>query len=270
MKKAGEIKKLKILEVIDRVDTLYPNAYTMDEKLRWCDEINAMINQETTLHYDSIECTAKENEEIMLPSGVDFDNIECVYADGVRLDKTDLRSYGLFPSNNGVMPCLNINKIKLVFLKPPTSIRNIENIGTFDVHGNYIEMTFPNLEAGDTIDITNEFNSDDEPYYKNSERYYICSVEVNGIYLDRDMNIEGDNIRLAIRRIITDSTIVPPPYDAMYIEYILARMAHYQHDYNTYKACQTQFNSWLESFINWHKVRNSIKRPARFRRLWHM
>lgn len=259
---------MKILEVIDRVDSLYPNSYTIDEKLRWCDEVNAMISQEINEEYEALECDARENEEIALPDGIEFENIDCVYVDGLKLDKSDLRSYGLFPSVHGVMPCASFGRLRLIYIVPPKQIRNIEAIGTFNVSDNFIEMSLPSFETGDAVDIASEFDSKDEPYYKNSDRYYICSSDTDGIYLDRNLDVSGDDIRLAVKRVITDSTLAPPPYDVMYIEYILARMAHYQHDYDTYKACQSQFNSWLSSYMNWHKTRNPINRPIRFKRLW--
>lgn len=259
---------MKILEVIDRVDALYPNPYTLTEKIRWCDEVNAIIGREISEKYDVLECVARENEEIILPDGIEFDDIECVYADGIKLDKTDLRSYGLFPSDYGIMPCSNFGKIRVLYPISPKHIRNIDISGNFNVAEDFVEMSLPSFETGDVIDITTEFNTEDEPYYKAAERYYICSVDENGIYLDRTLRFGGNEVKLAIRRVITDSTAAPPPYDVMYIEYILAKMAHYQHDYDTYKACHSQFNVWLNGFLKHHKKRDALNRPCRFRRIW--
>lgn len=259
---------MKILEVIDRVDALYPNTYTQSEKIRWCDEVNAVISREMAEKYDMLECTARENEEIVLPDGIDFDDIDSVYVDGIKLDKTDLRSYGMFPSDYGIMPCSNFGKIRIVYLLSPNHIRNIDITGEFNVSEDFIEMSLPHFKTGDAVDITTEFNSEDEPYYKAAERYYVCNADENGIYLDRSPSFGGDNVKIAICRVITDSTAAPPPYDVMYIEYILAKMAHYQHDYDTYKACRSQFNTWLNDFLKYYKNRNALNRPGRFRRLW--
>lgn len=37
---------MKIIEVIERCDELYPNNYTCEEKIKWCDELGEILKDE--------------------------------------------------------------------------------------------------------------------------------------------------------------------------------------------------------------------------------
>lgn len=42
---------MKIIEVLERCDELYPNTYTGEEKIKWCDELGAMLKEEYAKSY---------------------------------------------------------------------------------------------------------------------------------------------------------------------------------------------------------------------------
>lgn len=42
---------MKIIEVIEKVDKLYPNSYEIREKIEWCDELGAMLKEEYAKSY---------------------------------------------------------------------------------------------------------------------------------------------------------------------------------------------------------------------------
>ena len=72
--------------------------------------------------------------------------------------------------------------------------------------------------------------------------------------------------KLAIRRIPDDVTAIDEkPYDGMYIEYLLAKMALYQHDYVGYNAHMTQYNTIYETLRREYKTRNPLSSLAKFR-----
>ena len=47
---------------------------------------------------------------------------------------------------------------------------------------------------------------------------------------------------------LDDETEADPPYDRLYIEYVLAKMALYQHDYDAYSAHMTQYNNLYSEY----------------------
>ena len=51
-------------------------------------------------------------------------------------------------------------------------------------------------------------------------------------------------------------TVVPPPYDAMYVDYVLAKCCYYQRDYETYNQHIVLFDSRLDDFSKWYIERN--------------
>jgi len=44
---------MKIIEVIETVDSLYPNSYSSAEKIVWCDELGAMLKEEYAKSYSA-------------------------------------------------------------------------------------------------------------------------------------------------------------------------------------------------------------------------
>ena len=118
---------MKIIEVIENADRLYPNSYTMQEKIKWCDELGAMLKEEYAKSY------SQEGQE------------------------------------------------------------------------KYVEISDPTA----------------------------------------------------------DETVITPPYDAMYIDYILAKCCYYQRDYDSYNRHIISFNSKLEDFARWFIERNMPVRDTK-------
>lgn len=85
---------MKITEVLSMVDALYPNAYTVDEKARWCYEASAGIRRNVLKLYEEMTYVlTNDNEKIPLPEGVTFMDIESVFVNGKRTAKVDSRSF---------------------------------------------------------------------------------------------------------------------------------------------------------------------------------
>ena len=73
---------------------------------------------------------------------------------------------------------------------------------------------------------------------------------------------------MAIRRVIDDETEAEAPYDRMYIEYLLAKAALYQHDYEAYSAHMLQYNSIFDEYKRDYKQRNPLNDLAVFKNIW--
>lgn len=59
-----------------------------------------------------------------------------------------------------------------------------------------------------------------------------------------------------------EDTLVPEPYDVMYIDFILAKCCYYQRDYDAYNQHITAFNSKLGDFARWYIERNMPQRDT--------
>lgn len=85
---------MKIAEVIERVDALYPNTYTSEEKLGWCYDVSRGIRDNIKKIYAAREqVISKENEAILLPEGLEFSDVDSVSVNGRVVKKVDARSY---------------------------------------------------------------------------------------------------------------------------------------------------------------------------------
>lgn len=64
---------------------------------------------------------------------------------------------------------------------------------------------------------------------------------------------------------ITDETVVKPPYDAMYIDYLIAKCCYYQRDYDAYNQHILLFNNTLSDYAKWYIERNMPERDTKNR-----
>ena len=86
---------MTIAEVLERVDSLYHNTYTAEEKLRWCYDVSRGIRDNIKKLYGRREQTiSTDGEKIPLPDGVNFTDIDSVFVNGRQVSKVDERSYG--------------------------------------------------------------------------------------------------------------------------------------------------------------------------------
>jgi hypothetical protein len=60
-----------------------------------------------------------------------------------------------------------------------------------------------------------------------------------------------------------EDTVIPAPYDAMYIDFLLAKCCYYQRDYDAYNQHIVSFNSKLEDFAKWYIERNMPVRETK-------
>lgn len=83
-----------IADVLERADDLYPNTYTTEEKVRWCYDVSCGIRDNIMKLYQvKVQFINQEGEQILMPEGVNFSDIDSVYINGVPVSKVDARSF---------------------------------------------------------------------------------------------------------------------------------------------------------------------------------
>ena len=263
---------MKIMSSIEAADKLSPNHFTLDEKLLWCNEVTAAIRREVKKKYETIETVITRADEIELPENILFSDIELIYIGGMPIQKSDFRSLpfmndGELLRNFGIS--LTTPKImRIVFLEMPREIRDISIKGEFNTDTDCIfgdELPF--LE-GDRISCAKLESTDSEPDWDTASETYVITNDGEKLILSDDILSPETNAPLALRRVIDDETEADAPYDRMYIEYILAKGALYQHDYDTYTAHMTQYNCLFDEFRRDYKTRNPLSSIVRFHNYW--
>lgn len=240
---------MKITEAIARADALYPNSYTREEKLGWAYELTAMIAEKYRRVYDSIELHGG-TEAIQIPPSVLEEDIEGVYVDGVWYDKVDARSFDELLDRDAA--------IKIVYKVRAAPYEEPVYEGNYLVQDNGITVPDTYFRVGDRLRITKE---------DSSAEYDIMEVYGDN-YLFKDVFPYQGNTQLTIQYIVTADTPVPAPYDSMYIDFLLGKIAYYQNDYEEQNKHMTQFNTKLKDYANWYKQTSPIKTGISFRNIW--
>ena len=94
--------------------------------------------------------------------------------------------------------------------------------------------------------------------YQASEKINWCD-ELGAMLRQEYAKVYEDNVQKDYENItdpISEETIAPPPYDRMYIDFVLAKICYYQRDYDAYNQHIISFNSKLEDFARWYIERN--------------
>lgn len=244
---------MELRKVIEAADALCPNPYTQEEKLRWCDEVSAGIRREIKKVYDTIETTVTGSGELELPDDISFEDIETAYLDGKRLDKLDFRNFarcGLPREPRRPM------RLKLVFLTRAQPVRHVSLTGTFDLGENFIKMDAPPFYPGDCMEWVLLSSAEEAPDWPQAQRCYVLDLAYDGLVVEDGAFTPQTAAPLALRRVIDDVTEIDElPYDGMYVEYLLAKMALYQHDYTGYQAHMTQYNTLYDGLRRDYKSR---------------
>ncbi len=257
---------MELLQIIKTADELCPNHYTQEEKLRWCDEVSAGIRRQIKKIYDTVETTVTGPGELVLPDDIAFEDIEVAYINGQPIEEVDFRSF----AEGGVPVGVTFPaKIKLVFLTRALPVRHINLKGCYDVSENFIKLTDVNLYPGDLIEWVLLEDENQEPDWSQAERTYIVDQVYDGLVVEENTFTPQTAAPLAIRRIIDDLTEIDElPYEGMYLEYLLGKMAFYQRDYTGYSAHMSQYNTLWEELSRDYKTRAPMNRISGFRKYW--
>ena len=261
-----------IIDAIDAADKLSPNHFTLDEKLMWCSEVTAAIRREVKKQYATVETVITCADEIEIPDDILLSDIEMVYIGGIPIQKSDFRSLP-FLNNGELVRNFGINLttpkiLRLVYLDIPREIKIVSVKGKFNTDSDCIfgyELPF---NESDCILCAKLDDIEDEPDWETAVKTYVMSNDGEKILLTNDILTPETEACIALKRVIDDETEAEPPYDRMYIEYILAKGALYQHDYDSYAAHMTQYNNLFDEFKRDYKTRNPLTDMAGFRNYW--
>lgn len=242
---------MKILDVIQSCDTLFPNEFDFKEKLMWCDELGSLLMREHMRIFDTLKVSAK-NGGYEIPSEINFWDIERLIIGGRIIRKKDGRWNGMRylsepKGNEGI--AINAentdssNTMEIVYLRRYTPIRNIEISDiSITVENSIIKMNRCPFIEGDTINICIDsvtYTAVINAIEQNEGLQYILT-------LDTDLGISGSFVA-DMSRVITDETVCPSPFDVMYIDFLNAKICFYQRDYKNYNRHMTVFNSRLKN-----------------------
>jgi len=238
---------MNIIDLIKTCDTMFPNEYSLTEKLMWCDELGALLTRE---HYSTFEMVSAKatNGEYTLPDGFTVLDIERVIVGGKMIKKSDLAKHQIYfvQGNNGI--CIKgqgiSGNIKLLCRPKYKSIRSIELVGVqMSINGSVISLPQAPFEIGDIVEI----GLDGE---------VICAAigdtktnrdKTIEIILDAELPVQGNCIG-DIKRLITDKPVCSAPFDTMYYDFINAKICFNQRDFDTYNKHMAVFNSRLEDY----------------------
>lgn len=268
-----------INEVIRQADALDPNEYTLNEKYAWIDELNALLMQEHMRKYASADLEPMKDGAYLLPGGITFEMVDKIIAHGREIEKYDLRSFGIdpvyTPRERFYMPvhCRAGGAITVIYLAQAQPIRTarVENLTIHTQEtmsgGNYFDYAdIENcpFQEGDALKLSRAASDAD---WLNSE-VTVAEVDVTlrRVYFwPAAFSVSGQKTACIAERIVTEQTLVPPPYDRMYIDWIIAKIGFYQNNYVVYNQNMNKFYNTLRQFDNWYISRAPMNKDNKIR-----
>lgn len=261
-----------IIDAINAADTLLPNHFTLSEKLMWCSEVNTAIRRSVKKQYLTVETLITCADDIKLPEDISFSDIEIAYINNHPIQKSDFRSLP-YLKDDVLSHSYGINKIspkilKLVYLDIPKEIKEVFIKGEFKTDSDCIYGDELPLLESDCIECYSLSSLDDDITNLTPKIAYVMSNDGECVKLSDDILTPDSAAYLAIKRVIDDETEADAPYDRMYIEYILSKVALYQHDYEAYSAHIAQYNCLFDEYKKDYKSRNPLSDMAGFHNIW--
>lgn len=260
-----------ITDVIEQVNTFAPNEYGKREMLVWCDEVSSMLSVEEKIIYKERTLPIAKDKTVLLPEGVEPENIVRIYMGGHELER---RAYPSEGRSLYLPPYLNFHfandrctdNVRIVYEQPYERIRLPEYKGSIEAEGNNIGLCDCEFIPGDELYITvgDKAYSGiivlEIKYSPDKEHGYIMTVsgELDGL---------SGVLTASVKRMITDKTVCDAPYDAMYVDYVLAKIALYQKDAKSYDLYMNRFNAKLSQYRDWLTARTPHN-PGGFKNWW--
>lgn len=237
---------MKITEVLERVRKLYPNSFTDEELLNWCYAVTCAIRE----RYKGIfeRATFKGGGDIALSPLVLFEDVDSVSVNGVELEKSDETSFLYALEELGER-----DTVEIVYRVRPEPYGEIELEG-YTVDGNTLVF-----EGEAPIYV----NPSEKLRFNDSVILYVLEKEDNVITLDDAP--PADVVK--ITTVMDDETEVPPPFDDMYIQFLLAKIGFYQNDIDMYNKHMSVYNTLLMDYGLWYKRTSPIK-ATQFKNMW--
>lgn len=244
---------LYIEEVINSCDALYPNPYTEAEKYFWCDELSFLLAVKFNIQYEKTELI-EENGKFILPEGVTSSLLETLICGNVEIKKPDFYKWGIICRDVGgrceieLAQNKSFKRIYAVYIIPYEKIRNIVFEGEAEFGENTFKIAKSLFRPGDELEITVN-----DTVYKNI--FVIENEQSDGesLVLIKGGLIPDGICNCKICRKITEQTMCQPPFDSMYIDYVLGKICYYQNDFAACNNHMSMFNSKLADYSMWLK-----------------
>ncbi len=273
---------MEIQQVIKRADELFPNPYTEEEKCRWCDELGAMLTRDYKKPFGREIFTA-ENGELFLPKYIDFADIERVEYAGRVIPKRDMRALGIkiLYNLNGKgavkIPEYYTGEVTVSYLEKYEPIRNINvKKTTVEIKPVGSIMTqIPSFREEDILKVTVDGTAYDDVYVFGVELTpWVVPLDQPTSYGYELETQEGACGKLNggytadIYRYLTDETVCPAPYDAMYIHFLCAKANFYQRDFDAYNQETAIVNTLMDAYARELKNRAPVDNDGQFMNWW--
>jgi len=299
-----------ITEAIARSDALLNNEYSLDEKLHWCDVVNAELCAVPAKEYKRETLVKCADDTFLLPEDCEFIRIEKLLTGGREIEKQDFRTYGIrkvpermifipknwTPLDSGGLELTAsyplsqrqaaasspgggaVTVIYLPILRPIRHIERKNEYITVNHSKNTITMDYncPFL-PGDVVEITNGSNT----YTVN----ILTRTADEDLIVDESIVVSDWNYILEtaagelngissgsydMSRVITDRTMCSAPYDEMYIDYICAQICFYQRKHDVYQQHIARYNARMDEYMRFVRERAPMEDHTVFRNWWRL
>lgn len=287
-----------INEVIERVDKLLDNEYTLEEKYHWCDVVGAELN-EIRKDYKRAELTRWQDNLFLLPQDCDYTKIEKLICAGQEIPKRDMRTNGLhlFPLcgrcyiraesdcrasrylSGGASPRIpavieviykpSYRPIRRIIVKDEPVTIAVGDIITMEhdapfVTGDVIEVTRGALKAEASVLMRTSQPPGGADYDGElAKMKYVLECGEGELG-----TIGYGEQTVTISRAVTDKTMCEAPFDEMYIEYLCAQICYYQRKHDVYQQHIERYNERKAEYAKHLKENEAENDHAVFRNWW--
>lgn len=244
-----------IKDVIEKCDLLYPNSYTLEEKYFWCDELSEILTIKYNTRYVKSELSECGGSYI-LPENITSSMLCCLILQDEVIKKQDFARFGILCFDKDaraeiVLPASKVfSRVYAVYIQGYEKIRNINEELTVTFEDGAFICDKELFKEGDILDITIGEES-------------FSDIYVLGVNHDEDTgktrvlissgDIPRGEKKAKIFRRVTEQTVCPPPFDSMYIDYVLGKICYYQNDFSACNNHMTLYNLKLLEYEKWLK-----------------
>lgn len=261
-----------INEVLKISDIECPNPYQPFEKYAWCDELSAELTTKYAPRFGRFILHQLSDGTYLLPEHVGLSMIDRILCSGREIFKQDLRTYGISYAQSPLGGRLVFSKdrpgpssVEAVVILPYEKIRYIYLKGQEITFGENCFFISENpFRAGDILKITVGDVIYDDIAVMDTES---LADGREAIQLSPCALPEGVHT-VDILRHVTEKTCCPPPYDAMYVDFINGKIALYQRDYSSYDVHMALFNIKLNNYIYWLKKQENRDSGITIKNWW--
>lgn len=278
-----------INEVIRRADALVENEYSAEEKYHWCDVVTAELVQSYSRKYSRVKLFSWADGKFLLPQDCVFEQIDRLIYNGCEIPKEDMRRYGFFAERNGERLYLikdshmrGEEAVEVVYMPTPMPVRRIELynaeivLPSKDKDGKRktlrMDNTCPFL-PGDSVELV--YGGEKRVINILDRQSDMDEISLSLYYVLEYGEGETDDlptgtIKADMKRIVTDMTLCPAPYDEMYVDYIAAQLSFYQRKYDVYQQFMARYNERFKEYGRQVKDCDTAAVDHRFINWWEL